>query len=330
MPVPRRFSVLVLLFTTSCGGCGGRSRAVRIEGSSTVAPISEAVAEEYGKSHFGVRLTVGVSGTSGGFKKLCAGEIDIAGASRPIKPAEAEACRAAGIGVIELPVAYDGVAVVVHPSNSFAQSITVSELRKLWHPDAEQHIRRWSQVRAGWPDTEIHLFGPGVESGTYDFFTEAVIGKEGASRGDFTSSEDDNVLVQGVSHDPGALGFFGFGYYEENLDKLKLVAIDDERAENGDGPTLPSPTSILDGSYEPLSRPVFVYVSRASSDRPEVRELVSYYLQQSALIDEVGYVPLSPRALALVKERWAARTQGSLFAGHEAHGGGSVEALLER
>jgi phosphate transport system substrate-binding protein len=222
------------------------------------------------------------------------------------------------------------VAVVVHPSNTFAQSITIAELRKLWRPEAEQQVRLWSQIRAGWPDTEVHLFGPGVESGTYDFFTEAVVGKEGASRGDFTSSEDDNVLVQGVSHDPGALGFFGFGYYEENIDQLKLVAIDDERPENGDGPTLPSPKSILDGSYEPLSRPVFVYVSRASADRPEVRELVSYYLQQTALIDEVGYVPLSPRALTLVKERWSARTVGSLFAGHEAHGGGSVEALLER
>jgi len=203
------------------------SQIVKIDGSSTVFPVTEAVAEEFQKANRGTRVTVGISGTGGGFQKFCRDEIDIADASRPITPGEGEVCNKAGIQFIEIPVAYDGLAVVVNPKNTWATSITVAELKTIWEPAAQGKVTRWSQVRAGWPDREIHLFGPGVDSGTFDYFTEAINGKQDASRGDYTSSEDDNVIVQGVSGDENALGYFGFAYYDENKDKLKLVPVDD-------------------------------------------------------------------------------------------------------
>lgn len=310
------------------GGGNGTAAAITVDGSSTVYPITEAVAEELGKKS-PLRVTVGVSGTGGGLKKLCGGEIAVAGASRPISAGELEACKAKGIEVIELPVAYDGIAVVVHPDNTWATSMTVAELRALWAPEAQGKITKWSQVRPGWPDQEIHLFGAGVDSGTYDYFTEAIVGKEHASRGDFTSSEDDNVLVQGVASDRLALGFFGLAYQEANASRLKLVAIDDEKADNGAGPILPSPQTVSGGTYQPLSRPLFLYVARSAADRPEVQTFVKAYLEDGPrLVPDVGYVPLPPEGYALAARRFERRITGSVFEGAGSRVGVTILDLL--
>jgi phosphate transport system substrate-binding protein len=303
---------------------------VSIDGSSTVFPINEAVAEEFQKQN-PAKVTIGVSGTGGGFKKFCAGEIAIAGASRPIKPTEEQTCSAAHIEYIELPVAYDGLAVVVNPKNSWAKSMTVDELKKLWEPAAQGKLLKWNQVRVGWPSREVHLFGPGVDSGTYDYFTKAIVGEEHKSRGDYTSSEDDNVLVQGVAHDEGGLGFFGLAYFEENRDKLKLVPVDDGVATNGKGAIEPSVQSVSDGTYQPLSRPVFIYVSKNAASRPEVAAFVEFYLQHgAALVKDAHYVPLPDKAYELAAKRFKAGTTGSLFAGQGSQVGVTVEALLAR
>ena len=292
-------------------------------------PITEAVAEEFQRANAGMRVTVGVSGTGGGFQKFCRGETDISNASRVIRPVEIEACRAAGIEFIELPVAYDGITIVVHPENTWVQSITVDELRRLWEPAAQQKITRWNQIRPEWPDREIHLFGAGVDSGTFDYFTEAIVGKEDASRGDYTSSEDDNVLVQGVAGDPLALGFFGFAYYEENRDKLRAVPIDDGNESNGAGAIAPSVESIRDGTYRPLSRPVFIYASVKSLARPEVKAFLDFYVSEAPeLVREVGYVPLTPKEYELVASRVQRRVTGSAFDGKGAPAGTSLEAVL--
>ncbi|HXS18554.1 MAG TPA: PstS family phosphate ABC transporter substrate-binding protein, partial [Polyangiaceae bacterium] len=302
---------------------------IAIDGSSTVFPITEAVAEEFQKTN-PARVTIGVSGTGGGFKKFCAGEIAITGASRPIRPTEVALCAGKHIDYIELPIAYDGLSVVVHPENPFAHELKVEELKKLWEPAAQGKITKWSQVRAGWPDKEIHLFGPGVDSGTYDYFTAAIVGKEHESRGDFTSSEDDNVLVQGVSTDKWALGFFGFAYYSENASKVKLVGIDDEKPDNGQGAIQPSTQTVADGTYQPLSRPIFIYVNKSDAGRADVAAFVDYYLAKGTpLVQEAGYIPLSPKALALVTKRFAGRTLGSLFEGKGSTVGATVEKLLE-
>ncbi len=307
------------------------SGMVRIDGSSTVFPITEAVAEEFQKVNRGVRVTVGISGTGGGMKKFGRGETDISNASRPIKPSEVELCAQNGIEYIELPVAYDGLAVMVNPENTWADSMTVAELKKLYEPEAQGKIMRWNQVRADWPNKEIHLFGAGVDSGTYDYFTEAIVGEEGASRGDFTSSEDDNVLVQGIATDPLALGFFGYAYYEANKDKLKLVAIDDGDDDNGKGAIAPSPETVADGTYQPLSRPIFIYVNKAAVDRPEVAAFVRFYLANApALVREVGYIPLPDRAYQLAQQRVDKRITGSLFAGKGSKVGVKIEDLLSQ
>ncbi|RMG94034.1 MAG: PstS family phosphate ABC transporter substrate-binding protein [Deltaproteobacteria bacterium] len=301
---------------------------VTVDGSSTVFPITEAVAEEFQKTSKH-RVTVGVSGTGGGFKKFCQGEVAVTGASRPIKPSEVELCKKNGIEYIELPVAYDGLAVLVHPSNDWVDHMTVEELKKLWAPEAQGKVTKWSQIRDGWPDKEIHLFGPGVDSGTYDYFTKAIVGKEHASRGDYTSSEDDNVLVQGISTDPLALGFMGFAYYVENKGKMKVVPIDDGNPENGDGPIAPSQETVANGTYQPLSRPIFIYVSKKAADTPAVREFVDFYLDQAAkLAKEVGYIPLPEKAYALAKKRFSDRVTGSIFGGKGSKVGVSVEELL--
>jgi phosphate transport system substrate-binding protein len=230
-------------------GCGGGEAqvdaskvagSIAVDGSSTVYPITEAMAEEFRREQPDVKVTVGVSGTGGGFKKFGRGEIDICDASRPIKDSELETARQNRVKFVELPVAYDGIAILVNPRNTWCQSITVQELKRLWEPSAQNKVRRWNQVRPDWPDREIHLFGPGVDSGTYDYFTGAIVGKEGASRGDFTSSEDDNVLVQGIAADELALGFFGYAYYAENKDRLRAVPVDDGDPNNGSGPFAPS------------------------------------------------------------------------------------------
>ncbi len=319
-----------VLVASACGeGSGGGSAAViRVDGSSTVFPITEAVAEEFQKQNPDARVTVGISGTGGGFKKFCHGEIDIADASRPIKPTEVDLCRQQGVDYLELPVAYDGLAVVVHPENTWVDFLTVGELRRLWEPAAQGRVTRWNQIRPEWPDREIHLFGPGVDSGTFDYFTEAIVGREDASRGDYTASEDDNVLVQGVAGDPNALGFFGLAYYEENASRLKLVPIDDEDPGNGRGPISPSAESVRNGTYRPLSRPLFIYSSRAALDRREVRAFVEFYLAHvAALAREVGYVPLSDREARLVRERFAAGRVGTMF-GPGVPAGLTLEARL--
>jgi phosphate transport system substrate-binding protein len=301
---------------------------ISIDGSSTVFPITEAIAEEFRAAN-PARVTIGVSGTGGGFKKFCNGETAISGASRPIKPTEVTACKDKSIDYVELPVAYDGISVVVNPANDWASHMTVAELKALFRPEAQGEVKRWSQVRTGWPDREIHLFGAGVDSGTYDYFTAAIVGVEHSSRGDFTSSEDDNVLVQGVSSDPLALGFFGYAYYVENKTRLKVVPIDDEKDDNGKGPIAPSPTTVIDGTYSPLARPIFVYVSRTALGRPEVDAFMKFYLEHAPkLVPEVGYIPLPERAYALAGKRLQSRVSGSIFGGSGSRVGVSVEALL--
>jgi phosphate transport system substrate-binding protein len=303
---------------------------IRIDGSSTVFPIAEAVAEEFQKNNRDVRVTVGISGTGGGMKKLCNGELDVADASRPIKESEVAACGKSKIDYIELPVAFDGIAVVVNPRNTWATSMTTAELKKIWEPEAQKRITRWSQVRPGWPDKPIRLFGPGVDSGTYDYFTQAIVGIEHSSRGDYTSSEDDNVLVQGVASDPYALGFFGYAYYHENRKRLKAVAIDDGNPANGTAAVLPSVDSIRTAAYQPLSRPLFVYVGSGAAERPEVQRFVKYMLTEGpALTEEVGFVALPRKAYALATERFAARITGSLYGGRGSVVGSSIEKLLK-
>jgi phosphate transport system substrate-binding protein len=328
------------LLTTACGGGsssstpgpgGGSPALITLDGSSTVFPISEAVAEEFQKSVPGTRVTVGISGTGGGFQKFCRAETDISNASRPISASEIAACGKSGVEYVELPVAYDGIAIAVNPKASWINDITVAELKALWAPEAQGKVMRWNQVRASWPDREIHLFGAGVDSGTYDYFTEAITGKAKASRGDFTSSEDDNVLVQGVGSDELALGFLPFAYYEENRERLKLVPVDDGKADNGAGPLLPSPESIRVGTYQPLSRPVFIYVSNTAAERPEVQKFVEFYLKEAeTLVREVNYVGLGDAAYSLVGERFAKRVTGSLFSGADNTVGVTIEQLLAK
>jgi phosphate transport system substrate-binding protein len=282
------------------------------------------VAEEFQKANPGTRVTVGRSGTGGGFQKFCRNETDISNASRPIRSPEPERCQQAGVEFIELPVAYDGLAVVVNPRNTWVQSMTVAELKKLWEPAAQGKILRWNQVRPDWPDQEIHLFGAGVDSGTFDYFTEVVVGKSTQSRGDYTSSEDDNVIVQGVSGDQYALGYFGYAYYEENKDKLRIVPVD-----NGKGPIAPSPETVANGTYTPLSRPIFIYVKAKALDRPEVRGFVDFYLAKgTALIREVGYVPLTDAEYGLVRKRLTDRKVGTMFGGTGSHA--TLSELLSR
>jgi phosphate transport system substrate-binding protein len=335
-------AVALSLGATACGGGssadgpGGTGSAmtrdiVQIDGSSTVYPITEAVAEEFQKDNPGAKVTVGVSGTGGGFQKFCRGELDFADASRPIGTTEIDACSKSGITFVELPIAYDGITVVINPKNTWAQSITVEELKKLWEPAAEGKVMRWSQVRAGWPDKEIHLFGPGVDSGTFDYFTESIVGKTDASRGDYTSSEDDNMLVQGVSGDELALGFFGFAYYEENKDKLHAVAVDDGNDDNGKGGVMPSADAIRTGQYRPLSRPVFIYVNIKHLEKPAIVKFMDYYVSKAAgLVSEVGYVPLADAEYALVTKRAAARTPGSMFKTHDPQAGKNLATLLQQ
>lgn len=300
---------------------------ILVDGSSTVYPITEAMAEEFGLQHRKVRVTVGISGTGGGFKKFCPGETDISDASRPIKLSEVEVCGENGVEYIELPVAFDGLAVMVNPENDWAQCMTPEELKMIWEPEAQGTVTRWNQIRPEWPDQEIHLFGPGVDSGTFDYFTDAIVGEEGASRGDFQASEDDNVLVQGIASDPLALGFFGLAYYQENQDKLKLVAIDDGDPTNGDGCIEPNMETVGNGTYQPLARPIFIYVNKEAADRPEVDAFVHFYLDPEnvkTLVTEVGYIPLSDKVYNLALKRFEDRVTGSIFGG-----GSQVGVTLE-
>jgi phosphate transport system substrate-binding protein len=305
--------------------------SLTIDGSSTVYPITEAVAEEFLKANPKARVTVGISGTGGGFKKFCNAETDISNASRPIKPTEVEACKAKGVEYIELPIAYDGLAILANLGNDWADCITVKELKALWEPEAQGKITKWSQVRPGWPDKNIHLFGAGVDSGTYDYFTEAVVGKEHASRGDFQSSEDDNVLVQGITTDPLALGFFGYAYYEANKGNLKVLGVDDEKPDTGSGCVKPSVEAVERGTYQPLSRPLFIYVRKDAAEKPIVKAFVESYLTNAPeLVREVGYIPFKPDAYKLVQSRFAKGVTSSLFEGKGSQVGVTIDDLLKR
>jgi phosphate transport system substrate-binding protein len=323
--------VALLAAVALAGGADAAERLVAVDGSSTVYPITEAVAEEFQKANPGTKVTVGISGTGGGFKKFCSGETDVSDASRPIKPTEVELCQKNAVDYVELPVAYDGLAVMVNPKNDWATCMTVKELKTLWEPEAQGKVTRWSQVRPGWPDSAIHLFGAGVDSGTYDYFTEAIVGKEHSSRGDFQSSEDDNVLVQGIAADRFAIGFFGVAYYEENKDKLKLVRIDDEKDDNGKGCILPTQETVETGQYQPLARPLFIYVRKQATERPEVRAFIDYYLKHAPeLVREVGYIPLPAEAYRLARTRYEKRVTGSLFGGKGSQVGVTIVDLLKR
>ncbi len=300
---------------------------VRIDGSSTVYPITEAVAEEFQKAKR-VKVTVGISGTGGGFKKFCRGETDISEASRPILAKEMELCKAAGIEYIELPVAYDALTVVVNPKNSFIKSFTVEELKKLWEPEAQGKVKTWKQVNPSWPDSPVKLFGAGSDSGTFDYFTEAIVGKAKSSRGDFTASEDDNVLVQGVANDVAATGYFGFAYYEENATRVKAVPI---VAKAGAPAVLPSRENVMNGSYQPLSRPLFIYVSaNAAKNNPNVKAFIDFYLANAKpLVEEVKYIPLPANEYTAVNEHWKAQKVGTGFGG-EPEVGVKITDLLKR
>ena len=330
--------VLAAVLAVGCGGSTPTEQEdsteltgmIRVDGSSTVFPISEAMAEEFKAKNPKVDISVGISGTGGGFQKFCRGETDISDASRPIRAAEMETCKTAGIEFIELPVAYDGLAITVNPKNSWATAVTTAELKTLWEPGAQGKVMRWSQVRKGWPDREIHLFGAGVDSGTFDYFTEAINGKEKASRGDFTQSEDDNVLVQGVGGDELALGFIPLAYVEQNKDRLKSIPVDDGKAENGNGPITASAETVRNGTYQPLSRPLFIYVARKSADRPEVKAFVDSYFAQPELMREVGYVELTPQIYDLAKKHFAEKKLGTAFGSGGSQVGMTLDRLLTR
>jgi phosphate transport system substrate-binding protein len=303
------------------------AQIVKIDGSSTVFPITEAVAEEFQKAKKGaVKVTVGISGTGGGFKKFCRGETDISDASRPILQKEMADCKAAGIEYYELPVAFDALTVVVNPKNSFIRQLTVAEMKKMWEPAAQGKVTRWNQVNPAWPDAPMKLFGPGADSGTFDYFTEAVVGKSKSSRGDFTASEDDNVLVQGVARDTNALGYFGYAYYVENKDKLKAVPIVNDKGEA----VIPSFEAVVKGTYQPLSRPIFIYINARSIAKPEVREFTEYYMTHGAkLAEEVKYVPLPASAYKTAWEHVLRNKKGTVFGG-TAEVGITIEELLRR
>ena len=299
-------------------GCESRAidGLVRIDGSSTAYPIVEAMAEEYQARHRGqARVTVGISGTGGGFKKFCRGQSDLATASRPIHGTEIEDCARLGVQFIELPIAFDAVTVLIHPDNDWARTLTVAQLRRIWEPAAQGRIQRWNQVEAHWPDLPLRLYAPGTDSGTYDYFTEAIVGHGGVSRRDFIASEDDHVLVSGIAQDRHALGVVGFAYYRDNASRVRAVAI---QAEAETLPVVPSRDSALDGSYRPLSRPVFVYVNAdAARQRPHVAAMVEFLLTDShAVIEHMRHIALPEPVYALALDRFRGRHVGTVFDGH--------------
>jgi phosphate transport system substrate-binding protein len=323
--------LLVVLTAAACGRARGERGAPDVaeppnkaalaqlrgtiiaDGSSTVYPITQAAAEEFMRYGRHVRISVGISGTGGGFKRFCGGETDISGASRPITPSEREACAARGIEFIEAPVALDALAVVVSPRNTWVDCLTTAELKTMWEPGAQGRITNWRQIRPSFPDKPLRLFGPGTDSGTFDYFTEAIVGEAKASRGDFQASEDDNVLVTGVARDESALAYFGLAYAVENPDKVRVIGID-----NGDGVCVrPSFESVRDGSYQPLSRPLFIYINATAAQRPEIRAFVDFLLSESFTplipLPEVGYVTLPEYVYEAIARRFDAGITGTLF-----------------
>ena len=302
------------------------AQQIKVDGSSTVYPITEAVAEQFQSQNKGVKVTVGVSGTGGGMKKFVRGEIDVVNASRPIKPDEAQQAKQGGIEFIELPIAYDALTVVINPQNDWARTLTVAQLKKIWSPDAQGRVMSWRDVDPSFPDVPLKLYGPGTDSGTFEYFTEAVVGKAKSSRSDYTASEDDNVLVQGVSGDKGGLGYFGYAYYAENKGKINAAAIDGGKGKA----VLPSPDSVVDATYAPLSRPIFIYVKKDSLKRGEVQKFVEFYLTKGPeQVEKVKYVPLPDKAYELGLEHLKKQKTGTVFGdGHAV--GVSIEQLMQR
>jgi phosphate transport system substrate-binding protein len=304
---------------------------IKIDGSSTVFPITEAVSEEFQAQKKGaVRVTVGISGTGGGFKKFCRGETDVQDASRPISKTEMEDCKKAGIKYFELPIAYDALTVAVSPKNTWVKDITVEDLKKIWAPEAQGKITKWNQVRPEWPDAPLKLFGAGSDSGTFDYFTEAIVGKAKSSRGDYTASEDDNTIVQGISNDKNALGYLPYAYYEPNKARLKVLAIDGGEKAPKKGAVLPSAEAVENGTYFPLSRPLFIYVSEKSLQKPEVKEFINFFLANGGeLAKQVKYVSLPKKAYDLANEHLKKGKMGTVFGGHS-DVGLKIEDLMKR
>ncbi len=329
MTFKRAFTLTCVVgFSLSLSACfKSYDGKIYIDGSSSVYPLTEAVAEEFRHHKPDIRVTVGISGTGGGFKKFLRGETDISNASRPISPAELQESRENGIEFIEIPVCYDGMAVVVNPRNEFVDELTVEELRTIWAPESQGKVTRWSQVREGWPEQPLKLYGAGTSSGTFDFFTEAINGRAKSSRGDYTASEDDNVLVQGISSDPNGLGYFGLAYYRENQSKLRLVGI----RVHAEAPLVyPSDSTVTEGIYQPLSRPEFIYVNKKALDKPYVQDFLRFYLANAApLATEVGYVPLSERTYELCLRRVEQQITGSMFENTSVVGADLIQLLAQ-
>lgn len=303
------------------------AQVVKVDGSSTVYPVTEAVAEEFQKANKGVKVTVGVSGTGGGFKKFCRAETDVSNASRPISRSEMDDCKKAGVEYFELPVAFDALTVVINPRNAWLKQATVAELKTLWEPGAQGKVTRWNQVNPQWPDQPIKLFGAGSDSGTFDYFTEAIVGKAKSSRGDYTASEDDNVLVQGVAGDVNAIGYFGYAYYAENQSRLKALPIVEKDGKPAVGP---SEATVLNGTYQPLARPIFIYVNAKSLGKPEVKKFVDFYMTQGAkMAKEVKYVPLPAEAYKAGLDHIAKGKKGTVFGGKN-EVGITIGELLKR
>lgn len=305
-----------------------QAQVIKVDGSSTVYPITEAVAEEFQKAKKNaVKVTVGISGTGGGFKKFCRDELDISDASRPITAKEMEDCKAAGVQYIEMPVAFDALTIVINPKNSFLKQATVAEMKTLWEPAAQGKIMKWNQVNPAWPDAPVKLFGAGADSGTFEYFTEAMVGKAKSSRGDYTASEDDNVLVQGVSRDVNAIGYFGYAYYAENTGKLKALAVVNPKTGKA---VEPSAANVENGTYAPLSRPIFIYVKAKSLEKPEVKEFIEFYMKNGAkLTKEVKYVPLPASAYTGNIEHMNKKKLGTVFGGHNEIGI-TIDELMKR
>lgn len=322
-------AALVLLVTASAFA---QAPTIKVDGSSTVFPVTEAVSEEFQAAQRGkVRVTVGISGTGGGFKRFCRGETDVQNASRPIQSAEMEACKKTGIKYFELPVAFDAIALVVNPKNDWLKEITVEELKKIWSPEAQGKITKWSQVNPKWPDQPMRLFGPGSDSGTFDYFTEAIVGKSKMSRGDYTASEDDNIIVQGVSKDQYALGYFGLAYAESNKSKVKVLPIvGGDKSPKKNMAVMPTKETVENGSYFPLARPVFIYVNEASYKKPEVAEFTKFYLKNApTLVPDVKYIALPAKAYTLGEEILNKGKVGTKFGGHSEIGL-KIEELMKK
>ncbi|HEY9770275.1 MAG TPA: PstS family phosphate ABC transporter substrate-binding protein [Coleofasciculaceae cyanobacterium] len=317
-------TVAWLSFTNSL--TAQENQSIKIDGSSTVYPITQKIVEDYQASRKKpVDIEVNFSGTGGGFDKFCSGETEINNASRPIQLKEMEACREAGVAYIELPVAFDALTVVVNPANNWLSSITTEELAKIWSPDAQGKITRWNQVRPSFPDTPLNFYAPGEDSGTFDYFTEAIVGEAGASRSDVTKSEDDDVLVKGVSQDPNALGYFGLAYYEQRAAEMKAVAVD-----SGEGAVLPSVETVEQSQYQPLARPLFVYVNAAARENEALVRFTEFYLENaSKIVSQVGYVPLPDEAYQINEVTFYRGEVGTVFDG-QSQFNVSIPELLRR